>query len=79
MTPTFHPPDDLLVEYAAGETPESVSLVIACHATLCPTCRAIWTAWTLWAGPCWSRPPWRICRARRWNGPWRPSTAAARP
>ena len=39
MTPTHHPADELLVEYAAGETAEAVSLVIACHATLCPPCR----------------------------------------
>jgi putative transcriptional regulator len=40
MNPNHHPPEELLVAYAAGETPEAVSLVMACHATLCPTCRA---------------------------------------
>jgi putative transcriptional regulator len=39
MTPVHHPPEELLVEYAAGEASEPVSLVIACHATLCPGCR----------------------------------------
>lgn len=40
MNPNHHPPEELLVSYAAGETPEAVSLVMACHATLCPHCRA---------------------------------------
>jgi putative transcriptional regulator len=35
-----HPGIDLLTDYAAGTLAESVALVIACHASLCPACRA---------------------------------------
>ncbi len=34
-----HPTDELLVEYAAGASCEAVSLVIAVHCAMCPTCR----------------------------------------
>ena len=38
--PSFHPPAELLAEYASGALEESVSLVIATHLALCPECRA---------------------------------------
>lgn len=36
---SHHLPTDLLMSYAAGTTPEAVSLVCATHVTLCATCR----------------------------------------
>ncbi len=38
--PSFHPPEPLLMEYAAGALPEAVSLLVATHLTYCPDCRA---------------------------------------
>ncbi len=38
-SPRHHPPDDLLAAYAAGVSPEAVSLVAACHLKTCPACR----------------------------------------
>lgn len=38
--PTHHLEDDLLLDYATGGAGEAVSLVVACHLTLCPSCRA---------------------------------------
>lgn len=38
--PTHHPDPDDLLEYATGESPEWLSLVVACHLTFCPECRA---------------------------------------
>lgn len=38
--PSFHPPESMLLDYAAGALPEAVSLVIATHLTYCPECRA---------------------------------------
>jgi len=35
-----HPSPEHLAEYAAGVGEIGVDLVVACHATLCPTCRA---------------------------------------
>lgn len=35
-----HISPEILAEYAAGNAPDGVSLVVACHITLCPTCRA---------------------------------------
>lgn len=35
-----HPGLDLLTEYASGALAEPVALVVACHASLCPDCRA---------------------------------------
>ncbi|WP_404379105.1 ChrR family anti-sigma-E factor [Caenispirillum salinarum] len=35
-----HPGDDLLVAYAAGSLDEGLSLMVATHSALCPTCRA---------------------------------------
>ena len=35
-----HPLPEHLAEYAAGVGEIGVDLVVACHATLCPTCRA---------------------------------------
>jgi putative transcriptional regulator len=36
---THHPPVEWLAEYASGTAHESVGLLIATHATLCPQCR----------------------------------------
>ena len=36
-----HPTDELLLEYAAGTAAEPEALLVACHLTLCPTCRAV--------------------------------------
>jgi putative transcriptional regulator len=35
-----HLPDDLLASYASGTAPDALALLAACHATLCPRCRA---------------------------------------
>lgn len=40
MMPSFHPPEETLLDYAAGNSPEAVSLVVATHLALCPECRA---------------------------------------
>jgi len=37
--PRHHPPEELLLAHAAGVAPEAVSLLVATHLTLCPTCR----------------------------------------
>ena len=37
--PRHHLPQDLLLEYAAGTTKATTSLLVACHLTLCPHCR----------------------------------------
>lgn len=37
--PTHHLADELLLDYAAGVCDEAVSLLIASHLTLCPSCR----------------------------------------
>jgi len=39
MTVTHHPPEELLLDYAAGTTDEATSLALATHLTLCPNCR----------------------------------------
>jgi putative transcriptional regulator len=39
MTVTRHPPEELLLDYAAGTTDEAVSLALATHLTLCSVCR----------------------------------------
>jgi putative transcriptional regulator len=39
MTPIRHPPDDLLLSYAAGTCAEPVALVVGTHVAMCPTCR----------------------------------------
>ncbi|MEQ1566945.1 MAG: ChrR family anti-sigma-E factor [Myxococcota bacterium] len=38
--PEHHIPDDVLVAYAAGAVPAGEELLVACHLTLCPACRA---------------------------------------
>ena len=38
--PEHHPPEELLLEYAAGACDEALSLFVACHLTYCPHCRA---------------------------------------
>jgi putative transcriptional regulator len=40
MSPSVHPELALLSAYAAGTTPEAVSLAVACHLSLCGRCRA---------------------------------------
>ena len=40
MSPTAHPQLALLSAYAAGTTPEAVSLAVACHLSMCAPCRA---------------------------------------
>lgn len=37
---SFHPSQDLLVDYATGALPDPFSLMIATHLALCPECRA---------------------------------------
>lgn len=39
MTPSHHPPAELLVAYATGRDEHGVALLVASHLTLCPTCR----------------------------------------
>lgn len=39
MTIRHHPPDELLLEYAAGASGEAAGLVLATHLALCPVCR----------------------------------------
>jgi len=34
-----HPPDEMLLDYAAGNQDEAVALVVATHLALCPACR----------------------------------------
>lgn len=36
----FHPDESVLLDYATGALPHGASVVIACHLTLCGTCRA---------------------------------------
>lgn len=36
---SHHPPQELLMEYAAGTACEAVSVMVACHATYCAQCR----------------------------------------
>lgn len=38
--PSFHPTDDVLMDYAAGLTTEATGLLVATHLALCPECRA---------------------------------------
>jgi len=38
--PTHHLDDEVLLDYAAGACDEAVSLLVASHLTLCPSCRA---------------------------------------
>ncbi|WP_088343288.1 MULTISPECIES: ChrR family anti-sigma-E factor [Rhodomicrobium] len=38
MTRNTHPHADMLISYAAGTLPNSISCVVACHLTLCPDC-----------------------------------------
>lgn len=40
METTHHIPANLIAAYAAGTLPEAYSLVIACHVSLCDSCRA---------------------------------------
>lgn len=37
---SFHPPTELLMEYAAGSSNDAVALLVACHTTFCATCRS---------------------------------------
>ncbi len=38
--PSHHPPDEVLYGYAAGTCSPEEELLVACHLTLCPTCRS---------------------------------------
>ena len=38
--PVHHPSEALLLDYAAGNQDEPVSLLVATHLALCPACRA---------------------------------------
>lgn len=38
--PDHHLPDEFLLEYASGAADPGHALMVACHATLCPRCRA---------------------------------------
>lgn len=38
--PKHHPDAEMLLDYAAGKTPEAMSVLIATHLALCPGCRA---------------------------------------
>lgn len=38
--PRHHPPDAMLMAHAAGQLSAGDSLLLACHLTLCPDCRA---------------------------------------
>ena len=38
--PSFHPPEEMLMAYAAGSMSEPQALLIATHIALCPQCRA---------------------------------------
>ncbi|MEQ8709660.1 MAG: ChrR family anti-sigma-E factor [Rhodospirillales bacterium] len=40
MKPTFHPYEELLMEYASGALGESHALMVATHLSFCPDCRA---------------------------------------
>ena len=39
MMPHHHPPDEILLDYAAGGAPEPMALLVATHLTFCPRCR----------------------------------------
>ncbi len=39
MKPTFHPHEELLMEYASGALGESHALLVATHLSFCPVCR----------------------------------------
>ncbi|HSE78435.1 MAG TPA: ChrR family anti-sigma-E factor [Alphaproteobacteria bacterium] len=39
MSPRHHPPDELILDYAAGSAPEPVAVLVATHLALCPACR----------------------------------------
>ena len=39
MNPKYHPAQEQLLEYATGAAPEWLSMMLACHLTLCPQCR----------------------------------------
>lgn len=37
--PSYHPGEDLLIDYAAGTLEEPIALLVATHLALCPACR----------------------------------------
>jgi putative transcriptional regulator len=39
MMPAHHPPEELLLDYAAGSADEPTALMLATHLALCPECR----------------------------------------
>ncbi len=40
MTPTHHPPLELLLDYAAGAIDPAAALIVQCHGAMCADCRA---------------------------------------
>ena len=40
MTIRHHPNETTLISYAAGALPVAIAGLVACHATICPECRA---------------------------------------
>ncbi|MCA9570698.1 MAG: ChrR family anti-sigma-E factor [Myxococcales bacterium] len=40
MSPSHHPPEEWVLAYVAGSGTEALDLLVAAHATLCPSCRA---------------------------------------
>jgi putative transcriptional regulator len=39
ISPSHHPPEELLLDYATGSAGEAVGLLVATHLALCPRCR----------------------------------------
>lgn len=52
MMPIHHPDDELLMQYAAGQTPESVALVVATHVGGCARCQAMTGGFDAVGGAC---------------------------
>jgi putative transcriptional regulator len=40
-SPTYHPGDERLADYASGALPEPMALLVATHLALCPRCRRV--------------------------------------
>lgn len=50
MDANHHIPGEILAAYATGNLPEAYSLVVACHVSLCDTCRTELTAYEFVGG-----------------------------